>query len=239
MVQLAEGFDTDTDINTSLTDARKIFESWASIGGNELPADPLDAMQVQLMRWQRAKFGDQPDERMALGVIEEVTESDTAESIDESFDALGDVAVYSSQLLTNNRLAIKPLLQLAQMYQIQLLEATATATPKTTQELAESTAAGPLMQIAKVQGQLAQVILKGAQKIRGMDDRDRYHKRLLGSLAWCLARCAATATYRVSMATPEDEKIVVTSIADVFLVIGNSVCARSEGHDAIPKLTVH
>jgi hypothetical protein len=90
--------------------ARARFETWADIRAPHLPADRVDAMQVELVRWRIANFGIQSDELIALGVVEECGELAEATTSDAAIVALGDVLVYAGQLATNNRLAISPLL---------------------------------------------------------------------------------------------------------------------------------
>lgn len=226
MTQLAEVFDHDPGVLLAYEASRKSFEKFAANGADDpQPADPVDAMQLQLMRWQRAKFGDQSDERMALGVIEETTESETAADVGEAFDALGDASVYASQLCTNNRLAIGPIFKLCK----------------------DANFAAMLLNHS--QGMLSQVVLKRVQKVRGMDNDEMFRIRLIGCLAISIVRCGLNAHIRtaedvgdaVAKLVANGSKMFVKEINfnDVYLTVGGEVSQRGDGHDAIPKLTVH
>lgn len=217
MTQLAEAFDTDQRIIATYKDASSTFENWAAIGGNELPADAVDAMQVKLMRWQRAKFGDQIDERMALGMLEEMTECEAATTVNECEDGLGDLMVYASQLCTNNRLAIGPILQLAS--QLDTLD----------QKGAKH--------IVLAYGALAQVVLKGAQKVRGLDNTQKYRLRLVGAVAYAIARCGLMVAAEKADHEADDE--IEIDFGRILIAVGGKVTKRGAGHDAIPKLVVH
>jgi hypothetical protein len=143
-------------VTTLYTTARANFESWAALDAPHLPADPVDAMQVQLARWQAANFGPQSDERFALGVLEECGELDAAIEAADAIDALGDVLVYAGQLATSNRLALGPL-------------------------LVPVGKAGRLLATA---GNLSHVVLKRAQRIRGgAGSIDQYRADLASAIA--------------------------------------------------------
>lgn len=211
MTVLAEDFDKDPIVLSAYTDSCETFARWAAMDGPELPLDPVDAMQVRLMRWQVDRFGLQSDERMALGVIEEISEGDVADVDYEAIDALGDVLVYAGQLCINTRLAIGPIMQLAALW--------------------VPDAAGTLERLlTAAQGILAQTVLKGAQKIRGSDDAKIYGVRLVGSLAVCIMSTHAHAC------ALSGKNLV---LADVYRDIGSKVLERARGHEAIPKLVVH
>lgn len=229
MTQLAEFCDTHPLVVTTYQDARTSFEKWAGIDGCELPEDPIDATQVMLKRWERDRFGLQADERLALGVVEELTEGDlaadsgSANAGEEAVDALGDVCVYAGQLLMNNRLAIGPVIALANLIREDVLHQ-------------NGKAHDPIHEIktlAIAHGALSQTVLKSAQKVRGLDDAKRYHVRLIGCLAMCIARASL-----VVDETATDIAVPV-SIHDTYITIGSEVAQRGEGHSAIPKLTVH
>lgn len=207
MSQMAAMFDEDPAVIAAHALARERFEAMATNDVSDpQPDDPIDAIQLALMRWQRAHFGDQSSERMALGIIEEMVETfaaDTANTTEGALDGLGDTCVFSSQLCTNNRLALGPVLDLARVF--------------------------TMRQGAKLimaHGVLAQVILKGAQKIRGLDDENRYRLRLVGAIAMCIAKAI-------------DDVEIMHDLAvkprDVLLVVAREVLARGDGHDAIPK----
>lgn len=209
MSQLGAIFDNDAATAAALKLARERFESWATNDvGDPLPPDPVDAIQIQLFRWQRERFGLYPDAFMALGVIEEMSETflaGTPSKTGEALDGLGDVQVYAAQIATANRLAIGPIIDLARVF---------------------TTRTGLIPLTAP--GVLAQVVLKHAQKIRGLDDHERYIKRLVGALALCIAKAI------------DDVEImhdVVAKPAEVLLVVAREVLERGAGHDAIPKAT--
>jgi len=213
-MQLAEAFDSNLLIVTAYKDARKAFEEWPGIDKGELPEDPIDAMQVTLMRWQRERFGDQSDEHMALGMIEETGETTLAQDAYDALDGLGDTCVFASQLATNNRLAIGPIIHLAvEMLNALEPQSTTTATP-----------------ILAAQSVIAQVVLKGAQKIRGLSgtNDDKYKIRLVGAIACCIAHAAIATSMK---GVPPDQ----LDISDVFLTIGERVLQRGAGHDAVPS----
>jgi hypothetical protein len=209
MTQLAAIFDDDPSVIAAHKLARDAFEAMATNHPSDpQPTDPIDAIQLALMRWQRAKFGDQIDERMALGIIEEMAEtflSDAPPLAEQALDGLGDVCVYAAQLCTSNRLALSPLLDLARM-------------------LTRRQNTAKLLPVAY--GVLAQTVLKGSQKIRGLDDVQRFRLRLIGSLALCIAKAI------------DDVEImhdVKVRAGEVLLVVAREVLARGAGHDAIPK----
>lgn len=169
MTQLAAAFDNDPQVLEAFERARASFETWAANDVTDPPPDhPIDAVQIALMRWQRNRFGMQTethDLRMAHGVIEEMGETFLAdENAEDALDGLGDVLVYASQLVTSNRLAIAPILELARDF-----------------------AARPSIPPIVAAAMLSQVTLKASQKIRGLDDVHRYRVRLVGCLAQCIA----------------------------------------------------
>jgi hypothetical protein len=136
--------------------ARARFESWAGLDAPHLPADPVDAMQLRLARWQVRNFGPQSDERFSLGVIEECGELDEAIAADAAIDALGDVLVYAGQLAISNRLALGPLL----------------------------TPVGKAGRLLATAGKLAHVVLKRSQRIRGgAGSIEQYRADLAGSIS--------------------------------------------------------
>lgn len=209
MTQLAAIFDNDPLVAAALSLAREKFESWAGHNlGDPPPPDPVDAIQIELMRWQRSRFGDAPDAFMALGMIEEMTETflaNTANQTNDALDGLGDVQVYAAQLATSNRLAVMPIIDLARVF---------------TKKTGMIPMHGP--------GLLAQVVLKRAQKIRGLDDDERYRKRLVGSMALCIAKAID------DVEIMHDLKVKPEGI---LLVVAGEVLQRGAGHDAIPKAT--
>ncbi len=207
MTQLAAPFDSDPEINAAHEAARVAFESFA---GNDItdaqPADPIDAVQVSLCRWQRNRFGLQAethDLRMACGVVEEMGETFLAdESAEDALDGLGDSIVFAAQLATSNRLAIGPIITLARA-------------------LAGRTSTPPIVAAAM----LTQVVLKGSQKIRGLDDANLFRTRLVGALAQCIA---------ITLTDVEILHSLRVDPAGVFLIVAGEVMQRGAGHDGIP-----
>lgn len=96
---------------TAYTTARARFESWAALDSPRLPADPIDAMQVRLLRWEQAQpFWRVSSLPVALGCGEEAGELADAECHAEIVDAVGDVAIYACQVATRHRLAFGAIL---------------------------------------------------------------------------------------------------------------------------------
>ncbi len=129
--------------------------------GDKRPDDPLLCLQLDLYRWQVNHFGLQSDERFALGIIEEMGEWKTSHSQEDEADAIGDVAVFASQLATNNRLSLSAIVAIAEFC----------AHEKPIEEA----------------GWLAHVVLKRGQRIRGLDDRKGYQRELTFAIAGCIA----------------------------------------------------
>lgn len=226
MTQLALPYDQDLFVSTAFQDARTLFSEFAAMDSPNVPENLVDATQVLLCRWQNTHFGLQSDERMILGMIEEITEGAVALDAHDALDALGDCCVYGSQLLTSNRLAIRPVIELAEHWLLDgvSIEFGGFATFKAT-----SPEIGKL--INHCQGVLAQVGVKGAQKVRGYEVAFTYQRRLVGAVASCFTWSAFVAQGHLHH-EPVD-------IEDTFLTVGERVAKRGEGHDAIPKLSVH
>jgi hypothetical protein len=188
-------------------------EMCAREGDRETHLDETCSVQTQLSAWQSAHYGGpQSDERMALGIVEEMTEAwiaagdvDAPEPLADALDGLGDVCVYAAQLATSNRLAIGPILDLARIY----------TSPGFVPGKA-SPAIGS--------GMLAQSVLKHAQKIRGVD-RDVYQRRLVRSIAMCVARVVDD----IEMTHAKRIKV-----RDIFHVVAGEVMERKKGHPSIP-----
>lgn len=206
MSDLAKLFDTDPATEAAYKLARAAFEQFAGLTlADPMPPHPVDAIQVSLARWQFEKYGPNPDSHMALGMIEEGVETFMAdEDTGECLDGLGDVCVYGAQLATNNRLAIAPILDLARVFtQRQDIK--------------------PLLGA----GALAQVVLKGSQRIRGLDQVERYHRRLVGAMAMVIAK----AIDDVEIFHPQT---IPVQPGGVLVVVANEVLQRGEGHPSIP-----
>lgn len=134
-------------------DCRATFNAWCEPGGT---ADETDAMQVALAAWQAVNFPQTSDLHMVAGITEEVGELHEAiEARDPEaiLDAFGDVLVYLGQLLTSNRIAMRPLLGLRRTD-------------------GRTVIAVPL-------GRLAHATLKHGQKIRGMAEVETYRRALV------------------------------------------------------------
>lgn len=183
------------------------FARWAAIMPAELPPDPVDAMQVQLARWQNDRFGHVPtsDVHIALGVIEELGEVfDEDASAEDAIDGLGDVMVYASQLCTANRLAVGPVIDLAVLY-------------------AKAGHCG--VQAITIAGMIAHVALKHAQNIRGLGPAEAYRPRLVDALAMMIAKALEDCTMLHNLEVDP---------RGVFLVIGGEVTQRKQGDAMIP-----
>jgi hypothetical protein len=206
MSDLAKLFDTDPATDAAYKLSRMAFEQFAACAlSDPMPPHPIDAIQVSLARWQFEKYGPNPDSHMALGMIEEGTECFMEdENTGEALDGLGDVCVYAAQLATNNRLAIAPVLDLARVF-------------------TQRQDVKPLLGA----GILAQVVLKGSQRIRGLDQVERYHRRLVGAMAAVIAK----AIDDVEIFHPQT---IPVKPDGVLLVVANEVLQRGEGHPSIP-----
>lgn len=184
-----------------------IFDEWAGMTAPDVPPDEVDAMQVVLARWQNDRFQSAPtsDVHMALGVIEELGEAfDEDAGPEESVDALGDVMVYAAQLCTANRLAVRPVIDLAILYL-----------------KANHCHAQPVC----LAGMLAHVALKHSQNIRGLGPAEVYRPRLVDALALMIAKALEDCT--IGHELNVDPK-------GVFLVIGREVTQRKAGDTMIP-----
>jgi len=102
------------DTLTAYATSRARFESWAALDAPHLPADPVDAMQVRLLRWEQAQpFWRVSSLPVALGCGEEAGELADAVRHHEIVDAVGDVAIYACQVATRHRLAFGEILDAA------------------------------------------------------------------------------------------------------------------------------
>lgn len=199
--------------------ARDAFEEWAVLDAPHLPAHEIDSMQVRLARWQVDRFGGPPvDALMALGIVEELGETadaavEGAETVDgggeQAVDGLGDVMVYAAQICTANRLAIRPILDLARVY-----------TRHT------DTGHRPIMTAA---GVLAHVVLKHTQAIRGLGDPTIYRVRLVDAIALCIGKAIDEVEigHNLDVAAP-----------GVLLQVGKEILERKQGDAMIPAPTV-
>lgn len=191
--------------------AQAKFETFATLDAPHLPTDPVDAMQVLLGRWQVDRFGLQSDERMALGVVEELGECWDSPDVHEAIDALGDICVYAGQLLMGNRLAIGPVLGLAHVHE------------NTCSSIADAYVyAGSAIVMA---GEFTHAVLKHTQRIRGLAEHTVYQVRLVDKLA----RCISSAISRVKSYGIE------ANAAQIYQTIGTKVLQRKQGDVMIPN----
>ena len=140
---------------------------WSAIrnlGADEEPLDATMTVQLRLRRWQVSHFGFNSDERLALGVIEELGETFNSETLDDACDGLGDVVVYVGQLAFNNQMTIGPILDLGRVFQASQLE--------------------PL----RAAGYLAHTVLKHVQAIRGLGPIEVYRSHLVACLGLAIAK---------------------------------------------------
>jgi len=130
---------------------RHDYNQWATFGGNTWEHSPglslVQAMQIELMRWERNNFGLQPPWTGLLGIFEELGELDEAIDFDDQVDAVGDVLVFASNLLVKYRLGIAPIMG----------------------NLKDAPELDPIYMLESM-GWASHVMLKSEQKIRGYDD---------------------------------------------------------------------
>jgi hypothetical protein len=172
--------------------ARERYNAMCMLGGFDLPDDAVDAMQFKLMRWQREMFGLPSDEWMALGIVEESGEGFDGQNAEAAFDALGDVIVYAGQLAMCNRLAIGPVLALADAIYGKDREA----------------------QIVAV-GALCHSVLKRSQNIREERDVEVYRAKLVEHLAKVIAHAMFTVEVFADV-RPDPAKVYLTVGAEVL-----------------------
>lgn len=207
-----------TSIKTLTDTSLAVFNSFAACGiGDPLPGEPLDAMQIQLARWQRRNFGDvspadKVDCHMALGVIEEFCEAIDAATLGGSkgkLDGLGDICIYAGQLLIANRMAIRPILVLADE-----MAADWDGLPEAPTHEA-------------IVGAFARTILKRDQRIRGFDKSDVWQPALAGTVA------ALIALVKVDILTCEaddspEEPTDSDLIANTYLQVGGETVLKRD-----------
>lgn len=150
----------------------ELFERFAAFNGdcNEVrkAGHFVHARQIELARWQHANFATYDDRDVALGVAEECGEFFSACNAEQMRDAKGDIAIYLGQLLMANRISIEPLLvRIMPPLSPQALCATARASAA---------------------GRLCHVVLKRHQRIRGMEDDDKWRSTLVSMAAGILDR---------------------------------------------------
>ncbi len=171
----AQDVDTVLGMAESLASAR--FESWCSVGEDlDDVFDDTDALQIQLQRWQLRNFGLPRDVEIAHGVIEELGETFIAEDADKALDGLGDTMVYAGQLAISNRLALAPVLALAEH--------------RVRKNAMAHASIGRHAAIAP--GLLSHAVLKREQKIRayannGPAERAKFRLAVVDALGWIIA----------------------------------------------------
>ena len=181
---------------SAYTTARARFAAWAALDSPHLPADPVDAMQLRLARWEvRQPFWRADAAFVALGCCEEVGERASAESPDEIEDAMGDVAIYAGQVAMRNRLAMSGLFDAAD--ELPALHADA------------------WRNLCDAQGRVAHLALKRSQRIReGALPDEEYRARMATTIAALLGAVEAT-SYRSGR-----------SARDCYLITGARILAR-------------
>jgi hypothetical protein len=206
-----------------LSQSRGSFEAW-----EDNPADSIDAMQLELMRWQQRNFGDvspiaKHDIQMTLGLIEEFCECHEAKQLQGKhgkLDALGDICVYAGQLCISHRLALRPILMMAEALfdYWYVLDAD--------HELGDQPAfPDPTVAI----GTLAHITLKRDQKIRGYDNNEKFKPEFVQQLATviALAKVDCFVADEDSIDEPEAQMAWDNLITDTYLKVGAQVLQRN------------
>ncbi len=124
------------------------YAAWA----NGLHGDPASAAQITAFRWGVRNFGAEQAPRYVMGLAEEAGEMLEAESQEHLEKEAGDVLVCAAQLCTCLRLDLGVILK------------EAIRAPFWEREL------------PKAVGNIARTVLKGEQKIRGMDVAEDYRR---------------------------------------------------------------
>jgi hypothetical protein len=192
--------------------ALDVFAVWAGIkaSSNLDGLHAVDATQIELAAWQADRFASAPTSEchMALGVIEELGEAfDEDAGPEDSVDALGDVMIYASQLCTLYRLAVRPVIELAETYVKRN---------------------GCHNHAAAIAGNLAHVVLKHSQGIRGLGPLEAFRPRLVDALALMIAKSIEDCTIGHEL---------VIDAAGVFCVVAREVMERKAGDAMIPTGT--
>jgi hypothetical protein len=90
------------------------FDKWAALGGNpreEKDICDVSCRQIEMLRWERHNFGLQSPITGLMGILEEFGELAAADNAAESYDAVGDILVFTSNMFSKYRLAIGPMLE--------------------------------------------------------------------------------------------------------------------------------
>lgn len=138
------------------------FSEYAGIPAGQLPEDEASSLQVRLYRWQAHNFPttESDDLRMVLGIVEEFGEFAEARSWEDEDDAVADAMIFSIQLCTQMRLDWGVLLRYA---------------------FDQRKYISPRVDTISL-GRLAHAVLKGAQGIRGLNDKAKYRERVAHAL---------------------------------------------------------
>lgn len=148
--------------------SRALFERYAAHAGDvaSIRRDGhwVHARQIELARWQAENFDEIDDRNFALGIAEESGELSEARNGPDVADAMGDVAIFLGQLLHANRLSLEPIIK---------------GHP-------DDSSLRDAASMRESVGRICHVVLKGRQKIRGIDNPDVYRTKLLLA-AWDVA----------------------------------------------------
>ena len=93
---------------------RAEFNKWATLSGppgSEGWIDPVSCRQIEMLRWERRNFGLQSPITGLMGILEEFGELAAADNAAESWDAVGDILVFASNMFSKYRLALAPMLE--------------------------------------------------------------------------------------------------------------------------------
>lgn len=93
---------------------RAEFNRWAALVGNpreEKDICDVSCRQIEMLRWERHNFGLQSPITGLMGILEEFGELAAADNAAESYDAVGDILVFASNMFSKYRLAIAPMLE--------------------------------------------------------------------------------------------------------------------------------
>lgn len=201
-------------VDEAATAARAAFEAFAMNDiGDPAPEHPVDKMQVDLWRWQQKNFGIQPDNNIALGVVEELGETMLSldqHDLDGVTDGVGDIQVYVGQLATRNRLALREIQKLRLVYVDRWF-----GEPDV--ELIREQLLEPIL------GHLGHVVLKHIQKIRDLGEVNLYRVALVE----VCARLLASVDVLLQVDEGEiGEQWISGSMVDAYLATGATVLER-------------
>ncbi len=198
------------------TTSLAVWAKFASIGSGELPTDPIDGMQVQLCRWQLQNFGDvspvaKIDCHMSLGVIEEFCEAIDAVTLGGSkgkLDGLGDICIYAGQLLNANRMALRPIIMLAD-------------------EMSADWDGNPEQPSHElIIGTFARTVLKRDQRIRGFDKPEVWRPALAGTIAALIALVKVDILCCEVPDSPEEPDDDANLITNTYLKVGGETVLK-------------